>query len=491
MATDEARLEALGRLAKLFCDDDAVLTEIALAWNEPGRYVAEFAERLSDRGIDAPIADLAFIALVDALQARKRCIEIDWKVWPKEMASAVRALLRTLKRTGWKTPKLDDGEELADLMCVVGSSLQGMGLSLCSLSHQSDSYALVLLPTGLVELAIELALLADIGRVLVWRVEEKVARPTPPMQLRTITTIDVELSEPPRQFFAMPRRRIVTFDGKALFLGSAEGAGQVPLDRELLPDFDPAASSPQHVLVRSGQQFGLASRQFVRLWSPAGDSVLYRVDPPLAPNATGAYAGVVAGGISDDPHVVVAVFHRAASQAEDVHPGVLRLATGKKKTARFDQLDSQGKLGHAKRDRLPMSSTVRLSAQLRRTPRLGTIAWLDDMPYVVARGREEGTPSYAVYSRYYAPFGDLEQLIDLGEDCASRVSSSFAHLLVTYVGRAGSPCAVFSTAHPTRPPRALELPPGATLLDHEDDAFWYFEPHESRGRYVLADPVNP
>jgi hypothetical protein len=491
MATNEARLEALGRLAKLLCDDDAVLGELALAWSEPARYVAEHAARLSDRGIDAPIADLAFIALIDALQARKRCIEIDWKVCPREMVSAVRSLLRSFKKKGWKAPKLDDGEELADLVAVVGSSLEETGLSLCTLNHQSDSYSLVILPTSAVELAIELARIADIGRVLHWRVEEKVARPPPALELRTITTLDADVAAPPRQFFALPRRRVVTFDGKALFLASPEGAGRIPLDRDLLPDFDPAASSPQHVLVRSGQQFGLASRQFVRLWSPAGESVLYRVEPPLAPNADGSHVGAASGGISDDPHVVVAVFHRAAAAAEDVHPAVLRLTKGKKKVATFEHLDAHGNLGHARRDRLPMSSTVRLNAHLRRTPRLGAIAWLDDMPYVVARGTEEGTPAYAVYSRYDAPYGDLEPLIDLGEDCVARVTSSFAYLLVTYVRREGAPSAVFSTPHPTRPGRAVELPAGATLLDHEDGAFWYFEPHGSGGHFVLADPVNP
>jgi hypothetical protein len=464
MPTPEARLQALGRLAKLLCDDDTLLDEIGVAWNEPERYVTARAERLSDRGIEKPIPQLAFIALVDALQARKRCVEIDWRADPRDMVKAVRTLLRGFQRKGWKPPRLEDGVELAELLSVVGSSIEGMGLSLCHLDHQSDSYALVLMATHDVNAATELALSSDVGRLSVFRVKEDAVKPPVAIRLCTITTIDVASREPPREFFALPRRRVVTFDGKVLHLSGPEGSGSVTLDGELLPDFDPSADAPRHVLVRSGQHFGLASGQFVRLWSPSGESVLYRNEPALTPDDGGGHAGVAYGGISDDPTVVVAVFRPADAGLGALLPVVLRLTTGKKRTARLDVLHPR--------------------------ERLSAIAWHDDSPYVVARGNREGTESYAVYSRCLAPPGDLAPLIDLGEDCTSRVSSSFGHLLVTYVRRQGAPCAVFSLAQPSQAPRALELPPGTTILDHEQDGFWYFEPRGSRGRYVLAEPVG-
>ncbi|HEX4337357.1 MAG TPA: hypothetical protein VH062_15680 [Polyangiaceae bacterium] len=432
----EERLRALGQLAGLLCDDASVAGELVLAWNEPDRYTADHGERLGDRGIDAPTRDLAFIALVDALRERKRCIEIDWRADPGDMVKAVRALLRQYKRTGWKTPKLDDGEELETLLRVVGSSIAATGLSLCSLDHQSDSYALVLLPSADVDAAIELARSSEVGQVAVWRKVDAIVEPEPPVRLRTIATFDGESPAPPHAFFALPRRRAVAFDGAVLSLVSADGTGHLALDRELLPDFDAAAARPEHVLVRSGQHFGLASREFVRLWSPSGESVLYRNDPPVA-SEVGELIGET-GGISDDPAVVITGFRSAGAETNDIRVGVFRLSSGKKKMARFELLD---------------------------TPHSGALAWLDDARY--------------------------EQRLALDELHASRVSSSFAHLLVTHRQREGGPASIFSLAPPSSLPRVLELPPGATLLDEEADGFWYFEPAAPHGRYVLAEAIGP
>jgi hypothetical protein len=243
------------------------------------------------------------------------------------------------------------------------------------------------------------------------------------------------------------------------------------------------------VLVRSGQTVALVSRRFVRQWSAPNESVLFRNEPELPPSERGNYAAPVAGGISDDPHVAVAVFHHANLPDEAIHPAVLRLDP-QARIARFDALDKNGRLGRAERDRLPMSSALRLQVHLRRFPQLGSIAWLEDTLYVVARGREEQSPSYAVFASYHAPWGQLAPILDLGEYCATRVSSSRRNLLVTYTERAGQPSQVFNLARPAHTGIPVALPAGAVLLDHEADGFWYLECDATSARYVFAQPTE-
>jgi hypothetical protein len=166
MSSSAERLSALSELARLTGADEPLLSELRSAWNEPARYVDEHSDRLSDRGILQPFLGLPFIALVDGLQQRKLCRELDWREDPETMVEAVRELLAQRGVSGWQAPELDDGEELPQLMGVVDASLAPLGLSLCALDIQSDCYPIVLVPAAEVQAAQTLADTAGVGKLL-------------------------------------------------------------------------------------------------------------------------------------------------------------------------------------------------------------------------------------------------------------------------------------------------------------------------------------
>jgi predicted DNA-binding WGR domain protein len=88
-----ANVEPLLALAGLLTRKDraGLEKELRLAVEQPALYFKRFEERLSNRGIDAPDetyqTTLAWIALVDGLEARKQLVEIDWREAPEDALS--------------------------------------------------------------------------------------------------------------------------------------------------------------------------------------------------------------------------------------------------------------------------------------------------------------------------------------------------------------------------------------------------------------------
>src|SRR5687768_10851561 len=72
--------DALVALATLLAPDvPDVAAHVTNAHDDPDGYHHAHADRLDERGIDEPVPELAWIALVDALTDHHLLAEVDWK----------------------------------------------------------------------------------------------------------------------------------------------------------------------------------------------------------------------------------------------------------------------------------------------------------------------------------------------------------------------------------------------------------------------------
>lgn len=120
------------------------------AHDDPDGYLRTHTDRLDDRGIDEPIPELAWIALVDALTDHDLLAEVDWK----EAADEIVAQLRELRSSpaepeswAWFAEVADDLPTY-DFLERAGDALRANGTTLAVLDIESDCYPLVLLPNS-------------------------------------------------------------------------------------------------------------------------------------------------------------------------------------------------------------------------------------------------------------------------------------------------------------------------------------------------------
>lgn len=136
-------------LAKLLCPRPAAFAgDIDLALRDPARYVAKHAKELDLRGIDAPVKNLAVLALIDGLIARKLATELDWREEPEDCIEQIFALRSLPAQTALKkldAPEVDDEMTTARALKIAAGALAPAGLVLATIDIRSDSYpALVL-----------------------------------------------------------------------------------------------------------------------------------------------------------------------------------------------------------------------------------------------------------------------------------------------------------------------------------------------------------
>lgn len=152
--------DALIAIATLLASDDPdVADRVANAHDDSDAYVRAHAEQLYWRGIDEPIADLAWIALVDALTDHGLLAEVDWKESPEEIVAQLKAVRSSPARPeawAWVNHTGTD-RPTYDFLELAGNKLRAADTVLAMLDIDSDCYPLVLLPadraTELVELA--------------------------------------------------------------------------------------------------------------------------------------------------------------------------------------------------------------------------------------------------------------------------------------------------------------------------------------------------
>ncbi|RAV14815.1 DUF6630 family protein [Paenibacillus contaminans] len=144
----EKREALLALSGKLSCGIGTIAEEVVQATDHPERYVELWGDRLINRGIEEPIPDLAWIALVDALDEQGLVREIDWKQDADNILFAVHSLL---DRRGWLQPAAERGLEQAispggytfDHLRELHEWLRPHGIVLGHLDINSDSYVLI------------------------------------------------------------------------------------------------------------------------------------------------------------------------------------------------------------------------------------------------------------------------------------------------------------------------------------------------------------
>jgi hypothetical protein len=152
--------ESLRELCQLLLpDDEGLKAEVRQAYESPEAYLDRFRERLEERGIREPIADLSWIALVDGLAARGRLAEVDWREEPGDVVWNLERIATPPDPSRWDWAAEEALAELAteEFLRCAGERLSQHGLALASLDIRSDNYPLVLVDLALIERARGLA----------------------------------------------------------------------------------------------------------------------------------------------------------------------------------------------------------------------------------------------------------------------------------------------------------------------------------------------
>ena len=141
--------DALIAIAALLAPDEpGVADQVAHAHHDPNAYLQAHADRLDERGIDEPIPNLAWIALIDALTDRGLLAEVDWKEPAEEIIAQLRGLRSSPSRPeAWAWgDHTDTDRPTYDFLELAGDTLRSAGTALAVLDIESDCYPLVLLP---------------------------------------------------------------------------------------------------------------------------------------------------------------------------------------------------------------------------------------------------------------------------------------------------------------------------------------------------------
>ncbi|MFE2294081.1 hypothetical protein [Streptomyces sp. NPDC059452] len=141
---------ALAAIASLLAPaHPAVAEEVLQAHDSPHDYVSAFGDRLDQRGIDEPVDNLAWIALIDALDAHGLLAEFDWK----EDAQEIRARLTELESRPSADPWVLFGAEetllpTESFLHACGRHYREVGAALAVLGIESDCHPVVGLPAA-------------------------------------------------------------------------------------------------------------------------------------------------------------------------------------------------------------------------------------------------------------------------------------------------------------------------------------------------------
>ncbi|MBD0737125.1 hypothetical protein [Streptomyces sp. CBMA29] len=151
-STDTVRTALEAVAALLAPGHPAVAADVRLAVDDPDGYVRTYADRLDERGIDEPFPHLPWIALVDALEARRLLAEFDWKEAPDEIQARLRRLDSRPVIDPWDdlpdVPADELGLQTHEFLAACGRRYHEYGKALAVLDIESDCYPVVCLPAS-------------------------------------------------------------------------------------------------------------------------------------------------------------------------------------------------------------------------------------------------------------------------------------------------------------------------------------------------------
>ncbi|MCX5158381.1 hypothetical protein OOK39_03595 [Streptomyces sp. NBC_00264] len=135
-----------------------VVEQVLHAHDDPEGYVRTHAEQLGERCIHEPVAELAWIALVDALFDHQLLAEFDWKEDPQEIRAQLRMLASRPAVDPWVLFEADEMSLPAhEFLTACGRHYRDVGAALAVLDIESDCYPVVCLRAAQVDELTELA----------------------------------------------------------------------------------------------------------------------------------------------------------------------------------------------------------------------------------------------------------------------------------------------------------------------------------------------
>ncbi|PWS46475.1 hypothetical protein DKT74_07060 [Streptomyces sp. ZEA17I] len=148
--TPEDVRDALAGIAALLAPaHPSVAEEVLQAHDRPRDYVSAFEDRLDQRGIDEPVENLAWIALIDALHAHGLLAEFDWKEDAHEIRAQLEGLGARPSADPWKLSGVPEPALPTDaFLHACGRRYREVGAALAVLDIESDCYPVAVLPAA-------------------------------------------------------------------------------------------------------------------------------------------------------------------------------------------------------------------------------------------------------------------------------------------------------------------------------------------------------
>ncbi|MCX4849903.1 DUF6630 family protein [Streptomyces sp. NBC_00893] len=159
MSSTETVRMSLEALASLLAPAHPDVAEQVLhAHDDPEGYVRKHADQLGERCIHEPVAELAWIALVDALFDHRLLAEFDWKEDPQEIRAQLRMLVSRPSVDPWVLFEADEMSLPArEFLTACGRHYRDVGAALAVLDIESDCYPVVCMRAAQVEELTKLA----------------------------------------------------------------------------------------------------------------------------------------------------------------------------------------------------------------------------------------------------------------------------------------------------------------------------------------------
>ncbi len=144
-------IEALKELTLLLsAGDESSSEDVALSAAEPDSYIRLHKFELQNRGISAPMPNLHWIALVDALEKKNKLIELDWKESPEMLREAAETLLANVEQTesardSLRSIETENFGTVPKTLKRINQLLEEFGFVFIIIDIQSDCYPLTLI----------------------------------------------------------------------------------------------------------------------------------------------------------------------------------------------------------------------------------------------------------------------------------------------------------------------------------------------------------
>src|SRR5262249_44616872 len=131
-------LTPLLELARLLGGNAALEKRVRLGHEDPRAYFEKHQKEMVERGLDVPVSDSGWLALIDGLGRERLLLEIDWKEHPADIVDGLKRL-----KSARRARSVFDEASTSDIdasKCLerLAKRLGKHGLSLAALDIESD-----------------------------------------------------------------------------------------------------------------------------------------------------------------------------------------------------------------------------------------------------------------------------------------------------------------------------------------------------------------